>query len=234
MLQEKPNKILILLHSETSPAGSLITWCEENLIPFNLIDVRSSTFEQLNQFEFNWLVILGGPQNVDQESKYPWLAFEKKFIKNAIESGKKVLGLCLGGQLIAEVLGAKVGPHPHWEVGFQIVKFENTHPVLSFSEARLPMFHWHGYSFNLPNNAFQIASNECTPCQGFLYKERVIAVQFHPETTVSWARYCATDDSDPYPEGPYVQSPTDILKNLESQKVIQKWFFNLLNQIKVL
>ena len=95
---------------------------------------------------FDWLIILGGPMNIYEYLRYPWLQDEKTFIKNAIESGKIVLGLCLGAQLIADVLGAKIYQNVHREIGwFPIYKTQEAaqSTLSSFLPNTIEVFHWH-------------------------------------------------------------------------------------------
>jgi GMP synthase-like glutamine amidotransferase len=130
---------------------------------------------------FDWLVIMGGPMGIYDLDEHPWLAAEKKFIKSSIDAGKTVLGICLGAQLIADVLGAKVYPGPQKEIGwFPIRRAENAPELIP---AELTAFHWHGDTFDLPLGTIRIASSKACRNQGFVYDNRVVALQFHLETT---------------------------------------------------
>ena len=170
----------------------------------------------------DWLVVMGGPMNIYEEEVYPWLAQEKKFISEVIEAGKTVLGVCLGAQLIADVLGAKVYRGQHKEIGW--LPIELTHEAKA-SElfGSLPesftVFHWHGDTFDLPAGAVQLAKSKGCEQQAFLYDGRVLGLQFHLESTVEsiqkLVQHCKSDIS----EGQYVQKAETML--LEGQSHVQ-------------
>ncbi|MCF7818860.1 MAG: type 1 glutamine amidotransferase [Kiritimatiellales bacterium] len=130
---------------------------------------------------FDWLVIMGGPMGIYDHDEHPWLIAEKAFIRSAIDSGKTVLGICLGAQLIADVLGAKVYPGPQKEIGWFPIKRAAGTPDLIPEE--LTVFHWHGDTFDIPDGAIRLASSAACKNQGFIYGDRVVALQFHLETT---------------------------------------------------
>jgi len=124
------------------------------------------------------LVVMGGPMNIYEETEYPYLVEEKKFIKGAIESGKSVLGICLGAQLIADVLGGKVIKNDVKEIGWIPVTSYNMH----FFPSQFVPLHWHGDTFTLPEECEVIASSKDCENQAFLYQDKVVGLQFHLET----------------------------------------------------
>lgn len=219
-------KAAIIQHTPSSPYGSTLEFFIENQIETTIYDLKKEiSFPRLNDFDV--LVICGGGMNVDEEEKFPWLMTEKKLIKDAISANKKMIGLCLGGQLIAEVLGARVSQHPHWENGWQNVQLDCP---LTPEIKNLTVFQWHGYSFDTPVGAKKIASNEACEHQAFMYGENVIGFQFHPETTLAWATECAEDKDQPAP-GKYVQTPEQILNGNHHQTNLQKWYFEVLSNV---
>lgn len=179
--------------------------------------------------EIDWLIIMGGPMGVYDEGEHPWLRQEKEFIRQAIAGGKTVIGVCLGAQLIAHVLGARVYPNPQKEIGWFPVRL-TAEASLSGPADDIPrelmVFHWHGDTFDLPENAVRIASSEACRNQGFLYNERVLGLQFHPEATASsvgemvkaGAEELSTVETSPrkmtalQQENRFVQAPGEILK----------------------
>ena len=134
--------------------------------------------------EFDFLIVMGGPMSVNNESAYPWLIDEKRFIKSAVDSGIPVLGICLGAQLIVSALGKKVFPQEYKEIGWLPIKALNhtTDSVLQFAGEPL-VFHWHGETFELPETAMRIAESEGCPNQAFQIGNKVVGLQFHLETT---------------------------------------------------
>jgi GMP synthase-like glutamine amidotransferase len=142
--------------------------------------------------DFDVLIVMGGPMSVHDEAEFPWLRSEKALIAAAIGAGKKVLGICLGAQLIAEVMGGRVYPNPVKEIGFWPVRWteeagsgdggvsSGDEEVGSGDEE---VFHWHGETFDLPPGAVLLASSAGCVNQAFRVGENVLALQFHPEVT---------------------------------------------------
>jgi len=134
----------------------------------------------------DWLIVMGGNMSVYEEAQYPWLSEEKQFIRQMIDSNKVVIGICLGSQLIAEVLGARVFPNLKKEIGwFDIFKSKNQelHPIQNIFESEFIVFHWHGDTFDLPLNSKHLFYSKITNNQGFIYNDKVLALQFHLEVT---------------------------------------------------
>lgn len=222
-------RTLILQNSKDTPPGSTLEWLKKNNFPTQLIQLFNLTsFELPLPDSFELLVICGGAMNVDEEHKFPWLKPEKNLIKAAIDANKHVLGLCLGGQLIAEGLGARVGKHPVWECGWQNVKISALPNSVLFKEQILKSFQFHGYSFDTPPGAISFATNQACQHQGYVYKDKVVGFQFHPETTKEWATECANEPE--LPIGEFCQTKEQILSDLECQPKLQEWYFNFLNQ----
>ena len=134
--------------------------------------------------DFDFLIIMGGSASVYETNKYPWLADEIRLIKEAIAGNKKVLGICLGAQLLANALGAEVYQGNQKEIGWFPVEFDKTNlQNMSFLPETLTTFHWHGDTFNLPDGGICLASSELTAVQGFNFGINIMALQFHPEMT---------------------------------------------------
>jgi len=138
--------------------------------------------------DLDWLVIMGGPMNIYEEKEYPWLAAEKKFIGATIEKGKIVLGICLGAQLIADVLGGQVVRNRYKEIGWFPVSLK---PEGLASAAfrdfpdEFPALHWHGDTFDLPAGSVHLAKSKLYENQSFSVDNFALALQFHPEVTAS-------------------------------------------------
>ena len=106
--------------------------------------------------EFDWLIVLGGPMGVDDEFRYPWLDQEKIFIREVIDAGKLVFGICLGAQLVANVLGANVFKNAHREIGWfpiECSKEINETILGNVLPQKMDVFHWHGDMFEIPDRA---------------------------------------------------------------------------------
>lgn len=139
------------------------------------------------QDSFDWLIVTGGPMNVYEERDYPWLRREKAFIARAIEDNKQVLGIGLGAQLIADVMGGKVTANRFKEIGWHRVDMTpeaRTSPVFRALPSQFIAFHWHGDAFSLPAGCTRTASTEACENQAFEHDDgRVVGLQFHLEST---------------------------------------------------
>ena len=152
--------------------------------------------------------------NADEESRFPWLADEKRAIERAIAARKHVLGICLGSQMIARVLGAKVTRNRHTEIGwFPIERTEEAaaSAVGRALPARAEVFHWHGDTFALPAGAVQLARSAACEQQGFVYDERVLALQFHPEMRHESVLAFVEGGADELVPGTFIQTRAAML-----------------------
>lgn len=184
----------------------------------------------------DWLVVMGGPMNIYQEDTYPWLSQEKKYIKDAIAAGKIVLGICLGAQLIADALGAQVVANQHKEIGwFPITLSHEAGPELTkIFPAELTVMHWHGDTFHLPPGARRLASSAVCLNQGFIYKERVVGLQFHLESTPESLKALIENCSDELVAGPYIQDQELLMKEKHRFKEINEVMDRLLEHLSSL
>jgi GMP synthase-like glutamine amidotransferase len=163
--------------------------------------------------EADCLVVLGGPMSVWEKESHPWLEGEKHAIASFIEAGRPVLGICLGAQLLADVLGAATYAGPLPEVGWHRVRAaaeSRSHPVASVLPDELETFLWHGDTFDIPQGAVRIAGSGAFENQGFVW-ERVLALQFHLEVRPDWVRRLAERDADRLVAGGHVQSREVLL-----------------------
>lgn len=166
--------------------------------------------------EFDWLIVMGGPMGVYDEEKYAWLGAEKRFIKETIESGKIVLGICLGAQLIADVLGARIYENSHREIGWFNVRRSPDMDGTILSEVipeEIEVFHWHSDTFDIPQNANVLAESEACQNQGFIWHDRVIGFQFHLETTFQSASALVENCGEELGDSQYVQTGKEILSD---------------------
>jgi GMP synthase-like glutamine amidotransferase len=185
------------------------------------------------------LVVLGGPMSSYQEREYPWLVEEKRFIREVIDAGKTVLGICLGAQLIADVLGAKVSPNSYKEIGWFTIDFTDEAracPLLHFEQMpqTMAVFHWHGDTFDVPKGALLLASSEACRNQGFVYDGgRVIAFQFHiemkHENIAALIDHCGHEIDTNLP---YVTSASEMLAHSHDVARVNAVMLNLLNRLQ--
>ncbi len=185
--------------------------------------------------EFDWLIVMGGPMGIYDHDTYSWLADEKNFIKMAIDSGKVVLGICLGAQLIADVLGAKVYQNEYREIGwFNISRLPGVDDTIladAFPD-RLEVFHWHGDTFDIPDGAVSLAESEACLRQGFIFNNRVVGFQFHLEMTSESATALIEHCGNELDGSHYVQSSIEILADTEKFMVINDVMLLVLNALE--
>jgi GMP synthase-like glutamine amidotransferase len=210
--------------------------CIEDWVSTNGHSLSSTKFYENNNLpelsDFDWLIVMGGPMGVYDEEKYDWLSGEKEFIRNAIQEGKTVIGICLGAQLIASSLGAEVYPNAEKEIGwFPIFPTESGKSIelLRGSLDPFPVFHWHGDTFDLPLGALRLASSEVCLNQAFLYNRKVVGIQFHFEVTEKSLNQMITFCGNELVSGRYIQSAETILGNTQFISEINNRMFHLLD-----
>lgn len=137
--------------------------------------------------DFEALIVMGGPMNIYEYAAHPWLRTEKALIRAAIDAGRRVLGICLGAQLIADVLGGPVRRNGEPEIGWFPVELNAAglaEPAFAGLPPRFTAFHWHGDTYALPPGARGLAHSEACAQQAFSWGNgRVLGLQFHLEVT---------------------------------------------------
>jgi GMP synthase-like glutamine amidotransferase len=201
-----------LQHVPFEGLGSIALWLEEHAAEVSMTAFWRGD-EPPAAGSFDWLIIMGGPMSVHDEAEYPWLRDEKELIRQAIAQGKVVFGICLGAQLIAEVLGGEVTRNPEREIGwFPIERTSEAsgHPMGAALPHQQRVFHWHGETFSLPSEATALARSAVCANQAFAVGDRVIALQFHLETTPQSARALLENCADDLKPGHHVQTAEQI------------------------
>jgi len=177
--------VLIIKHIDIEGPG-LIEYClKQEKLPYQILNlkprVRLPKLEEITH-----IVLLGGPMNVYEEDRYPFLRDEDLFIKEAIQRGKAILGICLGAQLIAKALGAKVSKAPAKEIGWydvSLTEIGSQDPLFSNLPKTFSVFQWHEDTFEIPKGGKLIVTSSPVPHQAFRYGEKVYGLQFHLEVT---------------------------------------------------
>jgi len=184
--------------------------------------------------DFDWLVVMGGPMGVGDSSKFPWLIPEMNLIQSTIINGKRILGVCLGAQLMAAAMGAKVSKNPHKEIGwFSVNKTggENTAFTEDFPKT-FDAFHWHGDTFDIPQGAEHLVSSAATSNQGFCVGRSALALQFHLELIAGDANRIAEACHDDLTPGTYVQQPEEFTMKKDLFKDANKLMGRLLETLE--
>jgi GMP synthase (glutamine-hydrolysing) len=201
-------RLHIFQHVPFEGLGSMQVWAERaGLAPHVTRFFLNEPLPPLP--EVTHLIVMGGPMGVHDHRPFPWLAQEKRFIRDVIDAGKSVLGVCLGAQLMADALGARVYKNPAPEIGwFPIQKSREAHSdaTAAFLPSSLEVFHWHGDTFDIPRGARCLAHSEACRHQGFYLNRQIVGLQFHLETTPESMRALIENCSDEIVDGPFIQS----------------------------
>ncbi|MBN2645700.1 MAG: gamma-glutamyl-gamma-aminobutyrate hydrolase family protein [Desulfuromonadaceae bacterium] len=157
------------------------------------------------------LIVMGGPMSVNDETIFPWLAREKAFVRQALQQGVPMLGICLGAQLMASALGARVFPNGQREIGwFPVQGLPVGQGAFAFPPSQ-EVFHWHGETFELPTGAQHLARSAACEHQAFQVGAHAIGLQFHLETSPEAAQSLVQHCREELTPAPYVQSEEQLL-----------------------
>lgn len=223
-------RIVSVEHFRADGPGKILVWIESR--GHSLQRVLLQEGQTLPPVEdFDMLIVMGGPMNIYEHEEYPWLVEEKEFIRAAVDAGKPMLGVCLGGQLLADVLGGKVTRNRERELGWWPVDFTGRPgPFARFPE-RLMAFHWHGDTFSIPPGAEPLAFSEACDTQAFLYKDRFVGLQFHIEVWNVEAHELMQACPEDLLPARYVQTPAQILAPPPETRELEPALFSLLDAL---
>jgi GMP synthase-like glutamine amidotransferase len=183
--------VLILKNIPSEGPGTIEDFLREQGITYRVVELEREGVDDPELFET--LVMMGGPMSVNDEEKYPCIEREIELVREFIAAGKKVFGICLGAQIMAKALGAKVYAGPEKEIGWYdieltedgirdpLIKKLAVHPGAGDFWRRFRVFHWHGETFDIPRGAVRLAKSKIYPNQAFRYGNSAYAFQFHIE-----------------------------------------------------
>ena len=206
--------VLIVKHVDIEGPGLIEDCLKQEKIPSKILNLNADArFPKLD--DLTHIVFLGGPMNVYEEDRYPFLRGEDLFIKEAIQRGKHILGICLGAQLIAKALGAKVTKAPAKEIGWYEVSLTEEglrDPIFSSLPKAFSVFQWHEDTFEIPKGGKLLATSTAIPSQAFRYGEDAYGLQFHLEVTTEMIRAWMEEYEEEAPS-----SKVDILTTTEKE-----------------
>jgi len=182
-------KLLVLQHEECEPLGIFEELLKKKGVEYKYCRLYEDE-APANLNKYNALILMGGPMNVYQEKEYPFLKDDDRLIKEALNKKKPVLGICLGAQLIAKALGAKVYKGREKEIGWhklRLTKEGKKDSIFRGFEKEFMVFQWHGDTFDMPKGAVHLASSDTVPNQAFRFNNSY-ALQFHLEVTAEMIR----------------------------------------------
>mgnify|MGYP005841837899 CR=1 FL=1 len=172
--------VLIIKHIDIEGPGLVEYYLKQGKIPYQILNLSPGVHLPKLE-EITHIVLLGGPMNVYEEDRFPFLRDEDLFIKEAIQRGKAMLGICLGAQLIAKALGARVSKAPVKEIGWydvSLTEIGSQDPLFSNFPKTFSVFQWHEDTFEIPKGGKLIATSSPVSHQAFRY-----GLQFHLEVT---------------------------------------------------
>lgn len=226
-------RIRVIQHVDFEGTAGIARWAKAR--GAELLVSRPDKGEPLPRGERrDLLVVLGGPMSVGDTAEYPWLVGEKQFLRAALERGEMILGICLGAQLLAELLGGTVtqnvaGPEIGW---FPVALDPAARDLRWFS--RFPdsvmAFHWHGDTFSLPPNAVPIGNSAACANQGFAWGGHVLGLQFHLEATREWI-LGLMERAGKLPRGEFVQDPRRIAGSPDDLDALERRLDELLDSL---
>lgn len=183
--------VLILKNVLNEGPGTIEDFLCDNNINYRIVEMSSDALP-LNE-DIETLVILGGPMSVHDTDVYPYITKEVGLVKEFISKRKKILGICLGAQIMAKALGARVYAGAEKEIGWDDIELQEDsisdslitrlaiHPGTGVFWKKFKVFHWHGETFDIPAGAIRIAESALYPNQAFRYGRNAYAFQFHIE-----------------------------------------------------
>jgi GMP synthase (glutamine-hydrolysing) len=203
------SRIHCIEHVPFETPGHIADWVVERGHSFATTRVyHHEPFPALETFDA--LVVMGGPMGVHDGARYAWLTEEKRFIEASLQGEKRVLGVCLGSQLVADVLGARVYKNRFQEIGWFPVHGTEAGRAQWGLPLHLNAFHWHGDAFDLPTDAVQLAKSAACEQQMFALGTKVLGMLFHAEVTRAGIEDFVRHGSAELGDGHYVQSPSTM------------------------
>lgn len=233
-------KILVFQHVAFEYPGAIEDWAIEH--NHELILCKSFAGDSVQKIDtYDVFIFLGGPMSVHDKNIYQWIEFEKSVITNAFNQNKKIIGICLGAQLIAETFGAEVIKQKSPEIGWHDVDFtwnigdsrETPGIVTKLTEIfpnKMQAFHWHGETYNLPANSIKISESKACENQAFLIGSNVAAFQFHMEIKQEGVKALLENCSEDIDNSDYVQSNDEILNGVENISTMNNVFKRFLTE----
>jgi GMP synthase-like glutamine amidotransferase len=214
-------RIHLLEHETEGISTNLIAWALKNRHSLSRTYVPgAATLPGLSDFDL--LIIAGGPQHLWKKDEYPWLGQEKLLVAETAAAGKHVLGICLGAQLLADVLGGQVFTNPLEELGWHDVVLTPagvSSPLFDHVPRQFTMFQWHSDHYTLPPGTIRLATNEAAENQAFVSADgRMLGIQFHPDFDCRTILKMVKDEDEPWPRGPLVTRREDLIQQTETRQ----------------
>jgi len=224
-----------LQHVPFEGLGCISSWAEKK--HHNLLATRLWAGDRLpSPARVRMLLVMGGPMGVYDEGTVDWLTPEKQFISQVIQNGCPAIGICLGAQLIAEVVGAEVYRNPQKEIGwFPVESVETAPPPFSTVFPReMNVLHWHGDTFDVPPGGILLGSSKACVNQAYMVEDRILGLQYHLEMTPAGLHDIVSNCRHELVRGAWIQTEQQIIQNsayLQQCNVIMERILNAFENI---
>jgi GMP synthase (glutamine-hydrolysing) len=227
-------RIACLQHVSFEGPGNIANWATERGHSMKIVHVYDGANLPKPE-DFDLLVVMGGPMSVNDESEYPWLVPEKKLVRECLNQGTFVLGVCLGSQIMADCLGSRVYRNRVKEIGWFPIRLrpEASHSALLRGMAKdLDVMHWHGETYDLPAGCVHLAASDGCAVQAFEHPSG-LGLQFHLEMTAEGLHNLISHFGAEIGSGPYEQ-PVDKIVSGETVQhdAMQTTLFRILDRIE--
>ncbi|MCX7786400.1 MAG: type 1 glutamine amidotransferase [Spirochaetes bacterium] len=228
--------IIILKHVPEEGPGSIEQYLSEHSLPYRIFETINLEEPHFHS-DIRAVVLMGGPMGVYEREHYPQLQISLRVIERALRANVPILGICLGSQLLAHALGAKVYKGQEEEIGWREIKLTHEgmedpamqalarNPFTENRDRTFTVFHWHGDTFELPKGSVHLASSDLYPNQAFRYERKVYAFQFHVEVTEAMIREWF--QQDPLASRMRRETQARIGEYARRAEQFYRYFFNL-------
>jgi len=224
-------RAVCLEHVAFEGPANIARWCTQRGV--DLTRVRLDRGDPLPPTdEFDLLIAMGGPMGADQDDRYAWMKSEKVLLREAVATGRAVLGVCLGAQLLAAAHGAGIRRNEHKEIGwFPVDAVDRDATGQIGLPERFVAFHWHGDTFDLPDGAIHLYRSAACHHQAFLLGERAIGLQFHVEATVRSVELLLRHAQNEITGGTFEQAPESMTTPIGRFHAIEPVLFHTLDHL---
>ncbi|MEF2145637.1 MAG: type 1 glutamine amidotransferase [Desulfovibrionaceae bacterium] len=225
--------IAVLMHVPFEDEGAIAHWAAEGghrIERFRLFEGRPLPGPE----EFDMFVAMGGPMGAEDDQEHPYLPAERELLAQIARSGRPVLGICLGAQLLSLALGGQVTRNKQPEIGFFGVEMTDeglAHEVFHGFPRSFEALHWHGDTFSIPDGAVHAASSIACAYQAFVHGERAVGLQFHLEAAPATLDRLLAHCADELVDAPFVQDRETLLANERHFNDMNRLLYGLLDRL---
>ncbi len=230
----KPKHIHIFQHVSFEPPGLIEDWIRQRGHFLGLTRFYEQyEFPDIEQID--WLIVLGGSMSANDDSLFGWMREEKNFIQAFIQTGKPVIGICLGAQVLAQLIGGRVYSGDEREIGwFPVHLTKSSGSIFDGMAQSFTPFHSHSDTFELPAGVESLAYSAAYPNQAFIFEKHIIGLQFHLEADTAWIQKFFDVNKETIRPDRYVQDLKTILSQNEFIRLNRQNLFILFDNISTI